>query len=158
MEEAPQDGVGIHAALDELDGDPTAEHLVGPFAKIRNAHSAAADFLDELIGTDPAADKRSGGPVHFRQYRMQPGSADDRCFIQVGSLGHRREERQDLEAERFVRATARLDERGPFGLGEIERLRCNALHYLPSFAGHGTATIRVNSWKGGSGHVAAVTT
>ena len=49
--ESPDDGVGIHAALDDFERDLALEVVVAP-RQVDGAHAAAADESHDRVGTD----------------------------------------------------------------------------------------------------------
>ena len=48
---AVEHGIGIHAALHNLDRDFLTKLIVGPNRPINSAHSTAAQFRNDLIGS-----------------------------------------------------------------------------------------------------------
>ncbi len=52
-EEAPQDGVAVHAALDELDDRALLEPALDALGQIDDAHAAAAQLAEEPVGPHP---------------------------------------------------------------------------------------------------------
>src|SRR6185437_6180344 len=52
LAEAADDGVGIHAAFDELDGDALLEGIVIADGEVDGAHAAAADLFENAVGAD----------------------------------------------------------------------------------------------------------
>jgi hypothetical protein len=54
--ETAEDEVGVHPALDELDGDALAELAVGAERLVDGAHPAAPDLARDDVDADAAAD------------------------------------------------------------------------------------------------------
>jgi hypothetical protein len=50
--EAAENGIGVHATLDDLDGNLLLELIVGALGQIDGAHTAASDFTQNLVGAD----------------------------------------------------------------------------------------------------------
>src|SRR5262245_44934827 len=54
-QEAAQDLVRVHAALDEFEGDALLEVAVGALGEPDGAHAAAAQLFEQAVATDDAA-------------------------------------------------------------------------------------------------------
>jgi hypothetical protein len=107
--ESREDLIGIHAALDELDGHPLAELTVRPLGEPDGSHTAASNLLDHSIrpnrGTDEfpgfgAVSRRKLGGAGFEestgavvgrqqrldfpsQFRVSPAELVERCCSSV---------------------------------------------------------------------------
>src|SRR5262245_21738625 len=44
--------IGVHSPFDQLDGNSLLKLLIGSFRQINYTHSSAADFFDDLVGSD----------------------------------------------------------------------------------------------------------
>src|SRR5437870_13225327 len=55
---APHDEVGIHAALDQFNGNPLLKFIVRSHCKIDRTQSAAANLLNDSIGAQALTDHR----------------------------------------------------------------------------------------------------
>src|SRR5688572_19332910 len=53
--EAPDDRLGVHAALEDLQRHPLLEGVVAPDREIHRAHAAAAQLSDQAVRADAAA-------------------------------------------------------------------------------------------------------
>jgi hypothetical protein len=53
--EAPYDAVGIHAALEDLDGHALLKRIVIADAQVDAAHAAVTDLADQSVWTDARA-------------------------------------------------------------------------------------------------------
>jgi hypothetical protein len=49
--EAADDAVGVHAALEDFDGDALLERVVGADAQVDGAHAAVADLAEQAART-----------------------------------------------------------------------------------------------------------
>ena len=50
--EAPHDRLGVHAALEDLEGDALVEHVVVAHRQEHGAHAALAQLADQPVGAD----------------------------------------------------------------------------------------------------------
>jgi hypothetical protein len=69
-EEAAEDLVGVHAALDQLEGDPLLELPVGALGEIDDPHPAAPQLADRAIRPDPL--------LHPLVLQLEHGPGDER--------------------------------------------------------------------------------
>ncbi len=71
MAETAEDVIGVHAALDQLEGDPLLELSVGAFGMVYGAHAASSDLLQKAVRADGL---RGGGCARGRLMGQKIGS------------------------------------------------------------------------------------
>ena len=68
--EAADDGIGVHPALQHLEGDALVERVVVADGEIDRAHAALAQLADQAVGTDARFERRVERVVGLRSGRV----------------------------------------------------------------------------------------
>ena len=132
VEEAPDDAVGVHPALDQLDGDLLLEpRLVPPDGQIDGAHAPPAELGHDPVRADQA-------PGHRRlQILPDAGGHRRRALLEavvrplVGG-----EQSADLGDQRGVAGRRRIQPGAAGGEGLVERVAEELLDPLPALSLH----------------------
>ncbi len=140
-QEARVDLVGVESALQDLDGGPLLELAVGALRVVDHPHPAPSDFAQQAPDTDPLALEGLARRaliqgLAVRHAIQQFGGAVPRGTIQDTACDC--EGLQEVSKERpAVRVAFRhaLQERGPLGLRDIERLVEERRELLPPLGG-----------------------
>src|SRR5262249_30265425 len=127
--EAAQDPLGVHAALDYLDGYFFAEDIIIAARQVDHAHTATAELGENLIG----ARVRDGGFLASaeREHRLS-----DRAGHRAGRLGVGGEQDLYFASQLAVVPTLLSEPCGARGGLDVERLVEQFLNTLPAFRGH----------------------
>ena len=137
---APQDKVGIHAALDQLDRNALVEFLVDAQRFVDRAHAAAADLALNSISAQAAPDHRivivGFGKCLKRTQSVQFRFSVERLFEEVpGALVLRQQHLNLVQQRRVVCAHFRQVAPALFR-NKIESRLENGFNLLPAFGGH----------------------
>ena len=138
----PQNKIGVHAALHELDRDTHLEFPIDADCFIDRAHAAAPYFALDLISAQPAPEhwiliKRGVGERFQRTQCAQFGFAVQRLLEQVAGAFVLRQQRLDFISQRCI-VRARLCEIArAFFRYEIDSGFENSFNLLVAFGGHG---------------------
>ena len=77
--ESPQDEIGIHAPLDDLDGDLLPEMIVSANSPVHRPHAPAADLFDDAVGPNAPSDGGIGNrPGQFDNTPMERWLLDEK--------------------------------------------------------------------------------
>ena len=135
VQEAPDDGVGVHAAPDQLDRDPPVILAVGALRQVDGAHAAAPELAEHPVRPDALADEGVGGSsVAASTARAQ---STVRAEVSNRSSAATAASRSDCTSapQRSVRAVCR-DETLALAFRHAEGVGGDGLDVLPFFAGH----------------------
>ena len=117
-QEAAQDGVAVHAALDELDDHALRESSLGALGEMDDAHTAAAQLAEKPVGAHPAAGWHNlGGPFEKCDAALAVESVHEVAGVRVCG-----EQRFDLGAQTRSRAAGRIEKRAALGRRALDGL------------------------------------
>ncbi len=141
--EALQDELVVEAATHQLDGNLMLELAIDADGAVDLSHAAAADFLKDVVGADPAADTRG------RRRRAQVGQRSDGGIAQETALRQQvgAQQRFDfgpevgIDGKDLVEVGAALDRVETQGVIE------HFLYLLPLFPFHAGALREISRWS-----------
>jgi hypothetical protein len=135
--EAPQDLVGVHAALDDLERDALHEFTVGARREVDDAHAAARETALESIAPDRAADhvvlRRIRDRARVRGQQHEVGAESGLLQESADAIGMP-EERNELDEERRLVAAQSRRGRRALVLRQRGDLEQDLLDARPVFA------------------------
>jgi hypothetical protein len=149
--EAAQHLVRVHAALDDLERHSLLEMLVRALGQVDHAHAAAADLVDDAVGSDarPGSERLVAAEViraqlgEERRRERVDGVADCRlCF------GRAFEQREHLAVQLLVSGARALQGSLALGRCDVERGREHLVDLLPAFRGEAVHRHRWRSLRG----------
>ena len=135
VQEAPDDGVRIHPALDQLDRDPPVIDPVASLRQVGGAHAAAPQLAEHAVRPDALADEVVRRIVSRGEHGPRALVGEWRGLEQGLGRDRRIEQRLHLGSKRGVRAVRR-DEAAALALRNAEGAGGDGLDALPLFAGH----------------------